>query len=135
MCTRSGSTGLGERETCPEPADKRSRSTVIMPSYREVVAKTFRANSSRVASVVSPRSEEHTSELQSQSNLVCRLLLEKKKYCVTTLTSRSLTKSAQVKETILVCTYNIDCVSSHRSFRSIYACELHCVDMVLMTKH
>src|SRR2546430_12017131 len=32
----------------------------------------------------SERSEEHTSELQSQSNLVCRLLLEKKKnrdYC------------------------------------------------------
>src|SRR5688572_31724452 len=28
---------------------------------------------------VSRRSEEHTSELQSQSNLVCRLLLEKKK--------------------------------------------------------
>src|SRR2546430_7345808 len=27
------------------------------------------------------RSEEHTSELQSQSNLVCRLLLEKKKTC------------------------------------------------------
>src|SRR2546430_3720911 len=29
-----------------------------------------------------PRSEEHTSELQSQSNLVCRLLLEKKKKLV-----------------------------------------------------
>src|SRR2546430_12086556 len=29
--------------------------------------------------VWSTRSEEHTSELQSQSNLVCRLLLEKKK--------------------------------------------------------
>src|SRR2546430_5930040 len=28
--------------------------------------------------VVNDRSEEHTSELQSQSNLVCRLLLEKK---------------------------------------------------------
>src|SRR2546430_11456653 len=28
----------------------------------------------------SSRSEEHTSELQSQSNLVCRLLLEKKKH-------------------------------------------------------
>src|SRR2546430_4373449 len=28
------------------------------------------------------RSEEHTSELQSQSNLVCRLLLEKKKQLV-----------------------------------------------------
>src|SRR2546430_5726965 len=29
---------------------------------------------------LSERSEEHTSELQSQSNLVCRLLLEKKKH-------------------------------------------------------
>src|SRR2546430_5607602 len=29
------------------------------------------------------RSEEHTSELQSQSNLVCRLLLEKKKRALT----------------------------------------------------
>src|SRR5688572_32425986 len=31
------------------------------------------------APVLAARSEEHTSELQSQSNLVCRLLLEKKK--------------------------------------------------------
>src|SRR5688572_32058078 len=37
------------------------------------------------------RSEEHTSELQSQSNLVCRLLLEKKKKRKTTTTSRSST--------------------------------------------
>ena len=29
--------------------------------------------------VISARSEEHTSELQSRTNLVCRLLLEKKK--------------------------------------------------------
>src|SRR5256886_9236469 len=29
---------------------------------------------------IAGRSEEHTSELQSQSNLVCRLLLEKKKH-------------------------------------------------------
>src|SRR5688572_32460667 len=29
--------------------------------------------------IIGARSEEHTSELQSQSNLVCRLLLEKKK--------------------------------------------------------
>src|SRR5688572_32669625 len=33
------------------------------------------------------RSEEHTSELQSQSNLVCRLLLEKKKQDKHTITS------------------------------------------------
>src|SRR2546430_13346795 len=32
---------------------------------------------------VTSRSEEHTSELQSQSNLVCRLLLEKKKMAKT----------------------------------------------------
>src|SRR5256886_1944967 len=34
---------------------------------------------SLLAAVIPGRSEEHTSELQSQSNLVCRLLLEKKK--------------------------------------------------------
>src|SRR2546427_882206 len=34
---------------------------------------------SRAAVTCERRSEEHTSELQSQSNLVCRLLLEKKK--------------------------------------------------------
>src|SRR2546430_7541498 len=34
-----------------------------------------------------PRSEEHTSELQSQSNLVCRLLLEKKNEATATATS------------------------------------------------
>src|SRR2546427_9490863 len=37
------------------------------------------------------RSEEHTSELQSQSNLVCRLLLEKKKKKQVTDESLNLT--------------------------------------------
>src|SRR2546430_11136985 len=37
------------------------------------------------------RSEEHTSELQSQSNLVCRLLLEKKKIIGHREVSNSLT--------------------------------------------
>src|SRR2546430_9856054 len=35
------------------------------------------------------RSEEHTSELQSQSNLVCRLLLEKKKHIIMLSTTPS----------------------------------------------
>src|SRR5689334_24362511 len=39
----------------------------------------FAQNVGRVADRVAPRSEEHTSELQSQFHLVCRLLLEKKK--------------------------------------------------------
>src|SRR2546430_13234558 len=34
------------------------------------------------------RSEEHTSELQSQSNLVCRLLLEKKKKNIVDISTR-----------------------------------------------
>src|SRR5206468_12624443 len=37
------------------------------------------AQSHAHASDAQPRSEEHTSELQSRSDLVCRLLLEKKK--------------------------------------------------------
>src|SRR2546430_10231113 len=45
-----------------------------------------RAGARCTAGDAEERSEEHTSELQSQSNLVCRLLLEKKKYneCVST---------------------------------------------------
>src|SRR2546430_13297436 len=51
------------------------------------------------------RSEEHTSELQSQSNLVCRLLLEKKKkksqtLITTTLHSPKLVQVVRVDATI-----------------------------------
>src|SRR2546427_962475 len=45
----------------------------------QVIDKNFKF--SRIS--VIDRSEEHTSELQSQSNLVCRLLLEKKKTQIT----------------------------------------------------
>src|SRR2546430_8766887 len=41
------------------------------------------------------RSEEHTSELQSQSNLVCRLLLEKKKTIYTTTLAPLLLYTSQ----------------------------------------
>src|SRR5438270_6738770 len=41
------------------------------------------AHSSSSASLLAAaRSEEHTSELQSQSNIVCRLLLETKKFVI-----------------------------------------------------
>src|SRR5690625_5995480 len=39
---------------------------------------------------VEVRSEEHTSELQSRGHLVCRLLLEKKKYKVHVIVSSSI---------------------------------------------
>src|SRR2546430_5745813 len=45
---------------------------------RRKVDRAFDGNEPRLRSS-NRRSEEHTSELQSQSNLVCRLLLEKKK--------------------------------------------------------
>src|SRR2546430_7444119 len=50
-------------------------------SEKSGAAISLAAASSAPFLLPSPRSEEHTSELQSQSNLVCRLLLEKKKTC------------------------------------------------------
>src|SRR5256885_10972537 len=44
-----------------------------------VVADLARAADPGIVASAGPRSEEHTSELQSPCNLVCRLLLEKKK--------------------------------------------------------
>src|SRR2546430_9282915 len=45
------------------------------------------------------RSEEHTSELQSQSNLVCRLLLEKKKCALPIAQQSSATPCNRLKKT------------------------------------
>src|SRR5260370_23182995 len=44
----------------------------------------------------SPRSEEHTSELQSHLNLVCRLLLEKKKKNLNILFAHPMTQRCTV---------------------------------------
>src|SRR5438034_8764734 len=57
--------GVAVREVGHEPG----QSPVVTADAREAVA--------RARALV--RSEEHTSELQSHSDLVCRLLLEKKK--------------------------------------------------------
>src|SRR5256886_13656980 len=48
------------------------------------------------------RSEEHTSELQSQSNLVCRLLLEKKKKTAT----KAILQEALVKQGCIIHTHH-----------------------------
>src|SRR2546430_15697498 len=52
---------------------------VALPAQLQVLADRRVGDS---AGAAHRRSEEHTSELQSQSNLVCRLLLEKKKYYI-----------------------------------------------------
>src|SRR5438477_5742054 len=59
------------------------RKTVVLPDGISVMiassgnSASWRTTNSRNSRIV--RSEEHTSELQSHVNLVCRLLLEKKK--------------------------------------------------------
>src|SRR2546430_13629824 len=50
------------------------------PDAKTEIVNTRTINGVKLFDVkITSRSEEHTSELQSQSNLVCRLLLEKKK--------------------------------------------------------
>src|SRR5690606_40251779 len=76
-----------------------SHSVIPCRKYWEsVVSRTlhgrFKASRPRMAAISSMRllvvwrSEEHTSELQSRENLVCRLLLEKKKKLDITQSSR-----------------------------------------------
>src|SRR5690606_41396793 len=49
------------------------------PCRRAAHTTVPRARTPKLLRRAPPRSEEHTSELQSRENLVCRLLLEKKK--------------------------------------------------------
>src|SRR2546427_1821157 len=63
---REPETAPAERAACA-PCARRNH----LPQRRE--------GRGKLACAILRRSEEHTSELQSQSNLVCRLLLEKKK--------------------------------------------------------
>src|SRR4029434_7907588 len=53
--------------------------TLRSSSERRLALPSVQARQSRLFSFVVPRSEEHTSELQSHLNIVCRLLLENKK--------------------------------------------------------
>src|SRR5205085_11829752 len=58
-------------------ADVASRE--IVWTYCGIAGADHPAHRQEIVDSLNIRSEEHTSELQSQSNLVCRLLLEKKK--------------------------------------------------------
>src|SRR2546430_7463450 len=60
-------------EVAAYAASADDRNSHVNPSEASVAPSARRLYRQRL------RSEEHTSELQSQSNLVCRLLLEKKK--------------------------------------------------------
>src|SRR2546430_9886359 len=74
------------------------RSNVRIASTVQEIAKRKAATPGQVALAWLLRSEEHTSELQSQSNLVCRLLLEKKKKRTTTDASVVLDDDARATD-------------------------------------
>src|SRR2546430_7701849 len=71
-----------------EPIDSRTQSGGHLPAtarshalrYAERGHAASRGRDLKALAYYRTRSEEHTSELQSQSNLVCRLLLQKKNY-------------------------------------------------------
>src|SRR2546430_12341014 len=65
---------LTKKESTPP-----NRIPLLNGNQVDLIAGTMTDTPERRQSVDFSRSEEHTSELQSQSNLVCRLLLEKKK--------------------------------------------------------
>src|SRR2546428_3477104 len=77
------------RSDLPSPAGRISRSSHRLADSSSTDLTACWAGSSAV------RSEEHTSELQSRSDLVCRLLLEKKKKTTLDEQERIHTKSTQ----------------------------------------
>src|SRR5689334_17940493 len=62
-----------------ESADRRSRNHPLLDLAEQALRHLRREEAGTDRVHVDARSEEHTSELQSQFHLVCRLLLEKKK--------------------------------------------------------
>src|SRR5688572_7433913 len=76
----SGNTGIGLAMVA---AVKGYRLVLVMPDSMSIERRrlmlAYGASFDLTPREKGMRSEEHTSELQSQSNLVCRLLLEKKK--------------------------------------------------------
>src|SRR5260221_4446910 len=70
------------RSLCDWSSDVCSSDLILIsigPSGLPTDPTRFRISSLGITMYAGPRSEEHTSELQSHSDLVCRLLLEKKK--------------------------------------------------------
>src|SRR2546430_13354393 len=74
--------------SCADFVEQRRHAEILEVFHRQLELPADRrrhvGHAVRVPLLIPLRSEEHTSELQSQSNLVCRLLLEKKN-TITTL--------------------------------------------------
>src|SRR5688572_33510010 len=68
ICRSTPQLGQAAASHCPHWRQKRASGRLVV----------WQRGQFKVTQMYHERSEEHTSELQSQSNLVCRLLLEKK---------------------------------------------------------
>src|SRR5437016_11770343 len=81
---RFGRSNLGAQDAVPDVDEDRQIPPALDPSAVRIVDYLLRRGPDReplakliVSRMRDPRSEEHTSELQSLTNIVCRLLLEK----------------------------------------------------------
>src|SRR2546427_8662040 len=107
LCRRDHS--INEPVTLCEATSAPSASkTLVSPVQRSRPATTTRASARSI------RSEEHTSELQSQSNLVCRLLLEKKKKKITRDTTHVNSSHTQISYAV------IDSTKKQRRVHSLF---------------
>src|SRR5689334_23424549 len=77
---RSLSGAISKTVNLPESASVEDIEDIYLQSWKlGLKATAIYRDNCKVGQPLSDRSEEHTSELQSQFHLVCRLLLEKKK--------------------------------------------------------
>src|SRR2546430_8981850 len=74
---KNGASGCDGTVPDGRPIKRPARTILFASTFAKWAAACIRRT--RAKSCPQKRSEEHTSELQSQSNLVCRLLLERKK--------------------------------------------------------
>src|SRR5262249_58623151 len=68
----------------PRPSGRRGSAAVVLGRITRLVSE----GDPRVLQIAIARSEEHTSELQSLTNLVCRLLPDKKNYTIGEFTNK-----------------------------------------------
>src|SRR2546427_3000498 len=79
------------------------------------------------------RSEEHTSELQSQSNLVCRLLLEKKKTKLRASKGQTLSGGERRRvEIVRAMATSPSFILIDEPFTAIHASEIHSIQQIVV---
>src|SRR5690554_7329537 len=67
------------REDIKDIVQEAAERSIVDADTLNIIEGALQVSEMQVGDIMVPRSEEHTSELQSRPHLVCRLLLEKKK--------------------------------------------------------